>query len=341
MRSTPEGTTGELDWEVSEGKPVSAWLTGPDDIAGTCDRLAALLPELRAALAEHGAVHLRGLPLKGVDDFARVRDVLIPRHTPYREKATPRSDLGSGVFSSTDLPPSQPIMMHNENSYTLTFPGLLLFACLTAPEEGGATPVADCRKVLRNVPAPLAEKVRASGWLLRRGYSEHISTDWRTAFSAQDRGDVERYCADNLIGHRWQDDGNLRTSQLRPGVIRHPRSGEEVWFNHLAFWNEWSLDEELREVLVEEFGRDGLPFNTAFGDGEPLTRDDLEDLRAAYEAATVRERWRPGDLLIVDNVLTAHGRDPFRGDRRIVVAMGEPVDLLDCAPTVQPAAGQL
>jgi hypothetical protein len=149
---------------------------------------------------------------------------------------------------------------------------------------------------------------------------------------------VESYCAENLIAHAWQEDGHLRTSQVRPGIVRHPSTGDEVWFNHLVFWNEWALEEELRDTLVDEFGRDGLPFNTAFGDGAPLTREDLESIQAAYEAATVRETWQPGDLLLVDNILSAHGRDPFHGDRKIVVAMGQPVALADCLPTVEPSA---
>jgi hypothetical protein len=117
--------------------------------------------------------------------------------------------------------------------------------------------------------------------------------------------------------------------------MTHPATGDEVWFNHLAFWNEWALDEELREVLVDEFGPEGLPFNTAFGDGEPLTREELRTITAAYDEATVRETWQPGDLLLVDNILTAHGRDPFQGDRKIVVGMGDPVDLAVCRPTVE------
>lgn len=132
--------------------------------------------------------------------------------------------------------------------------------------------------------------------------------------------------------------GNLRTGQVRPGIITHPATGEEVWFNHLVFWNEWSLDEELRETLIDEFGRDQLPFNTAFGDGTTVTREDLAAIQTAYDAATVRARWRPGDLLLVDNILTAHGRDPFRGDRKIAVAMGAPVELSACRPTIEPAA---
>ncbi|RKN07596.1 TauD/TfdA family dioxygenase [Streptomyces radicis] len=338
MSTHAEGRTGALVWQVTSGKPATTRIDGPKDIDEACRRLTALRPAVLDALHEHGALYIRGLPVRGVDDFARVRDVLIPQSAGYREKATPRSDYGDGVFSSTDLPPSQPIAMHNENSYTLSFPGLLLFGCLVAPEFGGATPVADCRKVLNDLPPRLVDRMRAVGWQLKRSYSDIVSTDWRTAFSAESEKDVERYCDDNLIAYAWQQDGDLRTRQLRPGVIRHPSTGAEVWFNHLAFWNEWALDDRVREALLDEFGPDGLPFNSAFGDGEPLTREDLRTIQAAYEAATVREQWEVGDLLLVDNILAAHGRDAFRGERKIVVAMGNPVDIDACRPSTRPAA---
>lgn len=327
-----------LSWKTADGKPPIVRVPEFDDIKGACEWLETVRPELADAMRDYGAAYLRGLPLEDVEDFALVRDVLLATPTPYREKATPRSKLGRDVFSSTDLPPTQAIHLHNENSYTLTFPGVLLFGCLVAPPEGGATPVADCRKVLSMLPQDFVAEMRSVGWLLTRSYSEFLSTTWQAAFSTDERTEVEQYCQDNLIGYQWQADGNLTTRQLRPGVITHPRNGEEVWFNHLAFWNEWSLDEELREVLIAECGHDRLPFNTAMGNGRPLTRAEVHVLRAAYAHATVREPWRKGDLLMVDNILTAHGRDPFHGDRRIVVAMGDPVSIADCRPTVSPAA---
>ncbi|GHH79767.1 TauD/TfdA family dioxygenase [Kitasatospora indigofera] len=328
-----------LTWEINPGRPA---LTRAPALAGMAEAgewLRAAAPELRTALHEHGVVFLRGLPVAGTADIATVRDILLPNRTPYREKATPRSDFGDGVFSSTDLPPAQSIRMHNENSYTLTFPGLLLFACLIAPAEGGATPVADCRQVLKELPPHLVDRMKSSGWTLTRTYSDYVSLGWRTAFGTEDREEVEAYCRENLISWEWLPDGNLRTSQLRSGTISHPETGDEVWFNHLAFWNEWSLEEDVREALTEEFGSDGLPFNTGFGDGEPVTAEDVAALNAAYAAATVRETWQRGDVMLVDNVLAAHGRDPFRGDRKIAVAMGEPLDVLDCRPSVRPAAG--
>ncbi|MFJ7276864.1 TauD/TfdA family dioxygenase [Kitasatospora sp. NPDC098663] len=325
-----------LNWELNPGRPALAHAPRLADIGEAGAWLRENETELTEALHRHGTIFLRGLPVASTEDVAAVRDVLIPERTPYREKATPRSDYGNGVFSSTDLPSPQPIRMHNENSYTLTFPGRLLFACLTAPEEGGATPTADCRQVLDHLPAHLVERMRTSGWTLTRNYSDYVSLGWRTAFATEDRAEVEAYCRENGITWEWLPDGNLRTGQLRPGTIHHPATGEEVWFNHLAFWSEWSLDPDIREAMTDEFGPDGFPFNTGFGDGEPLERADVDALNEAYHAATVRERWQVGDVMLVDNVLCAHGRDPYRGDRRIAVAMGQPLDVLDCRPSVRP-----
>lgn len=296
--------------------------------------LTSVKADLRLGLDAYGAVYVQDLPIRTVEDFGLARDSLIHSGTPYREKATKRSDFGNAVYSSTDLPAAQRIRLHNENSYTMTFPGLLLFGCLVAPEHDGATPVADCRQVLDHLPEHLVKRGRDTGWLLWRTYSDDISLGWSTAFNTTSAEVVEQYCAENGIDHEWLLDGRLRTRQHRSAVITHPTTGEESWFNHLAFWNQWSLDPDVRETLVDELGAENLPFNTTFGDGNPIEEPDARLINAAYDAATVRRQWAPGDLLLVDNLLAAHGREPFRGDRKIVVAMGNPVDLVDCAPTV-------
>ncbi|MFJ7197785.1 MULTISPECIES: TauD/TfdA family dioxygenase [unclassified Streptomyces] len=296
---------------------------------------------IRTELLRHGHLLIRGLPIERQEHFADLRDVLVRQRAAYREKATPRSDFGADVYSSTDLPPVQPIRQHNENSYTLDFPGLLLFCCLDAPDTGGATTVADVRQVLKALPAGLVERFRATGWLLNRNYHAHAGLPWQTAFSTDEREDVAEYCERNLIGHSWQGEAGLRTVQRRSALVRHPRTHEEVWFNHAAFWSRWSLDKDIRDVMEMTFGTDGLPFDTAFGDGSALTAQDVDALNEAYDSATRRESWQPGDLMLVDNILSAHGRDAYRGSRRILVAMGEPVALRDSSPTVSPAPGPL
>lgn len=294
-------------------------------------------PMLRDLLLKHGHVLVRGLPITSSEDFAEVRDLLVAERAAYTEKATPRSKLGDDVYSSTDMPPSHAIHLHNENSYTLKFPGILLFCCLEAPDTGGATTVADVRKVLARIPAPLAARFRQHGWLLKRNYYSRLGLPWTVAFDTEDRQVVEKYCATNLIGARWQPDGVLQTAQKRTATIKHPKTGEEVWFNHIAFWSKWSLPEQSRMILVDSLGEDGLPFDVALGNGEALTRDEVRQLLEAYEAELCREPWQPGDVMLVDNILSAHGRDAFTGRRKILVAMGEPVSLDACSPSSEAA----
>ncbi|MFC4036155.1 TauD/TfdA family dioxygenase [Streptomyces polygonati] len=305
-------------------EPAVAWLT---------DHRAAIQAELHRS----GAVLLRGVPVGDAAGFAQARDALIERRAGYKEKATPRTDFGEGVFSSTDLPAIQPIRLHNENSYTLDFPGVLLFGCVIAPEEGGATTVGDMREALRLLPPELVERFARAGWLLERNYSELAGLPWYKTFATDDKAVAEAYCEENTVGYEWLEDDGMRTRQRRSAIVTHPVTGEKSWFNHFAFWNSRTLDPDIREVLVETYGEGGLPFNTYLGDGSSLTDAEVDAVNAVYDRVTVRETWQAGDLMLVDNILCAHGREAYRGDRKILVAMGEPVALADCRPETAPS----
>ena len=224
--------------------------------------------------------------------------------------------------------------MHHELSYALEFPGLMLFACLTAPASGGATGVADAAAVLAALPAGLVARFEREGWLLTRNFNDDIGASVADAFGTDDRGAVEGYCRANGIEFEWQPDGGLRTRQHRSAVVRHPVTGQRCWFNQIAFLNERTIDPEVREYLVDIYGEDGLPFNTRFGHGDPVGEDVVQLLNEVYEEHTVCEPWQTGDLLLVDNVRTAHSREPYQGPREVLVAMADAVRLADCAPAV-------
>src|SRR3989475_6426563 len=105
-----------------------------------------------------------------------------------KEAFAPRRRYSEGVYSSSKWPPNQPMCMHHELSYTLDFPGLMLFACLVAPADAGATPVADSPTVLRELPAELVERFERVGWLLVRNYNDEIGASVAEAFGTDDRG---------------------------------------------------------------------------------------------------------------------------------------------------------
>jgi alpha-ketoglutarate-dependent taurine dioxygenase len=323
-----------LDVDLQPGKPpmLRAAVTG-DAPSWAAERRDAL----RAVVAEHGSVLVRGLGLRDAAKIGAVFQRLATGLMTEKEAFASRRTYSDGVYSSSKWPPNQPMCMHHELSYTLQFPGLMLFACLSAPTDGGATAVADSPTVLAALPTELIERFEREGWLLTRNYNEEIGASVAEAFGTDDRGAVERYCRANAIGFEWQPDGGLRTRQRRSAVVDHPLTGQRCWFNQIAFLNERTIDPEVREYLVDVFGADGLPFNTQFGNGDPIGEDVVQLLNETYEAHTMREPWQAGDLMLVDNVRTAHSREPYEGPREVLAAMAGPVRLADCSPTIEVA----
>jgi alpha-ketoglutarate-dependent taurine dioxygenase len=325
-----------LDLDLHPGKPPILRAEATRDAPGWA---AEHRDALRAVVAEHGSILVRGLGLRDAAETGAVFRQLATRLMSEKEAFAARRTYADGVYSSTTWPSNQPMCMHHELSYALEFPSLMLFACLTAPTRGGATGVADAPTVLDALPIELVNRFEREGWLLVRNYTEDIGASYAEAFGTDDRRRVESYCRANGIAFEWQPDGGLRTWQRRSAVVRHPLNGDRCWFNQIAFLNEWTIDPDVREFLVDVYGPDGLPFNTRFGNGDRIGADVVQLLNEVYEANTCREPWRAGDLLLVDNVRTAHSREPFEGPREVLVAMADAVRLADCSPTVEATAG--
>jgi alpha-ketoglutarate-dependent taurine dioxygenase len=323
-----------LDLDLQPGKPPMLRAEATGDPARW---VAGCRDALRAAVAEHGSLLVRGLGLRDAAGAGAVFRQLGSLMTE-REAFAPRRSYGHGVYSSSKWPPNQQMCMHHELSYALEFPSLVLFACLAAPTDRGATPVADSPTVLHALPYGLVERFERVGWLLIRNYNDEIGSSIEEAFGTADHGAVERYCRANAIQFEWRPDGGLRTWQRRSAVVHHPRTRQRCWFNQIAFLNEWTLDPEVREYLVDIYGEDGLPFNTRFGNGDAIGADVVQVINEVYEANTAREPWQGGDLMLVDNVGTAHGRERFEGPREVLVAMADPARLADCSPTIEATA---
>ena len=330
-----------FDVDLQPGKPAVLRAEASGPAGGTAGWAAEWAAEhrdsLRAVVAEHGCVLVRGLGLADADSTGAVFRGLAGGLMTEREAFAARRTYADGVYSASKWPANQQMCMHHELSYLLEFPGLLLFACLTAATAGGATAVSDSPAVLQALPAELVGRFEREGWLLIRNYNEDIGASVADAFGTDNRGAVESYCRANGIGFEWQPDGGLRTRQHRSAVVRHPVTGQRCWFNQIAFLNERTIDPEVREYLVDVFGEDGLPFTTQFGNGDPIGEDVVQLINETYEAQTVREPWQAGDLMLVDNVRTAHSREPFEGPRDVLAAMAGPVRLADCSPTIEVA----
>lgn len=279
---------------------------------------------INAKLAQHGGLLFRGFDVTSTDEFEQFTRVLCPELMAYGERSSPRHKVSGSVYTSTDHPPDQPILLHNEQSYTLNWMMKLWFYCDQPATQGGATPLADSRRILNRLDAQICEAFETRHIMYVRNYGVGLGLSWPEAFQTDDRSAVQSYCDQNDIQCEWLDGERLRTRQVRPAIRQHPVTGDRVWFNHALFFHISSLEAETRESIMAGLNDDEYPFNTYYGDGSPFEEETLQKVRAAYDAETIRFSWQKGDVVMLDNMLTAHGRDPFVGERRTVVAMAEP-----------------
>lgn len=282
--------------------------------------------EIETDLETHGGLLFRGFKVKSLEDFEAFVAAVASEPLRYSERSSPRSQVSGRVYTSTDYPPEYPIFLHNEQSYNLTFPQIIAFHCVKKAREQGETPIADSRKVLARLDPAIRQRFLDKGYMYVRNFGDGLGLTWQEAFQTDQPAQVEEYCRKNRIEFQWKDDGKgLRTSQVRRVLAHHPRTGQETWFNHLTFFHVSTLVPVVRDALLGELAPEDLPNNTYYGDGTPLEPEVLEHLRELYHEETVTFPWEEGDVLLLDNMLVAHGRNPYAGERKVVVAMANPV----------------
>jgi alpha-ketoglutarate-dependent taurine dioxygenase len=285
---------------------------------------------IESLLLKHRAVLFRHFEMKmttELDGF--IRTTSNGQLLEYRDRSSPRHEVGDRLYTSTDYPADQQILLHNEGTYWLTWPLKIYFCCLIAAEQGGETPIADCRKIFNRISPGVRQRFDEKGVLYVRNYNDGFGLSWQEVFQTTDKTIVEEHCQRNAIAFEWKAGGRLRTRQVRPAVARHPHTGEMVWFNHAAFFHISSLEANMRDLLLEEFAEEDLPHHTYYGDATPIEASVLDELRDAYAAEKAAFRWQPGDVMLLDNMTIAHGREPFVGQRQIIVGMAEPFSRTD------------
>ncbi len=279
---------------------------------------------IEMSLLKHGGLLFRDFDIKTVEAFARFMETIAGELLTYKERSSPRSQVSDHVYTSTDYPAAHSIFLHNENSYQRTWPMKIFFFCETPPESGGETPIADCRKIYNRLSPEIKARFISRNWMYVRNFGDGFGLPWQTVFQTTDHSVVEEHCRQNGIEVMWKDGDRLRLRAVRRATYQHPKTGEAVWFNHATFFHLSTMEQSVREVLASEVAEDDLPTNSLYGDGSPIEPEVLSELRESYHAETVIFPWQRGDLLLLDNMLAAHGRMPFTGKRKILVGMAQP-----------------
>ncbi|MBC9934891.1 non-ribosomal peptide synthetase [Chitinophaga qingshengii] len=274
------------------------------------------------SLRQYGGILFRGFNIDTPERVQEVADSFDGKQLRYFDQTSPRSAITGQLYTSTDHPHHQVIHMHNELSYSMQWPLNIMFCCITPATAGGETPIADVRQVWKQLRQETKDRFAANGVRYVRNMRNGVGLSWQQVFQTDDKSTVEQYFADTGIDYNWISDDHLRTRWDRPAVLRHPFTKEEIWFNHGYFYNEWLMEDTMRQVLG---GESELPFNTYYGNGLPIEEETIAEIAAAFEHCKIVFQWKKGDVLLLDNMLMAHGRNPFEGNRKIVVAMFNPI----------------
>jgi alpha-ketoglutarate-dependent taurine dioxygenase len=282
-------------------------------------------PHIEQLLTEYGAILFRDFTMAGVSAFERLIEAVSGELLDYTYRSTPRKQIEGRIYTSTEYPRDQSIPLHNELSYASAWPMKIWFYCVQPASSGGETPIADSRSVMTGIDPVIAERFARSRIMYVRNYGEGLDLPWQEVFQTTSKVAVEETCRNADLEFEWKTRDRLRTRQICQAVATHPKTGERVWFNQAHLFHISRLRPAVRESLLSTFAEEDLPRNVYYGDGSPIESSVLDHIGEVYRQRTVTFAWKGGNILLLDNMLTAHGRRPFEGTRSVVVGMAETI----------------
>jgi len=286
-----------------------------------CRFISSHRREITARLSHKGALLLRGWDIGSAASFNQAVLSFTGETLAYHQRTSPRTEVGDKVYTSTDYPKNQVIHLHNESSYATEWPLYIAFFCLVPPQQGGETPIADVRQVINKLSLSTVARFREKGLLYVRNMVDWLGLPWQEVYQTNDRQAVEALLRRQHVGYEWKGPDHLRISWKRPAFQVHPVLGKEVWFNHCYFYHPVNQNPQLLQLV----DREDLPFSVYYGDGSEIEADVFEELQTAYGQSTSTLPWQKDDILLMDNMLIAHARQPYEGERKILVSMANPV----------------
>jgi alpha-ketoglutarate-dependent taurine dioxygenase len=277
-----------------------------------------------SAFLKNGALLFRGFNIDSIEKMEAFSDATID--VIYKDNAEHKPVNANGsVQIPVDYAEDQHLLWHNENTFNLTWPKKAIFACAQPAAEGGETPIVDGRLIYQELEPKLRQKFIDKGVMYVRNYEtdDYIGLSWKKIFNTDSRDIVEQICLKKNIEFEWKSGDRLVTRSIRPAVLKHFETGELCWINQAQHWHFSCLSKQTQDAISKIYKEEDYPRNCYFGDGSRIQDFEMQQVLDLYRENEVVFQWQKGDAILVDNQSTAHARNPYKGQRKILVCFGD------------------
>jgi hypothetical protein len=292
--------------------------------ASFCKWFNANSRSMNEILCQVGAVNIKNVGVDTLEKFDTLIKDLYGSTDRYLDANSTRAQFTSNVHNASEYDSDSPIVLHTEYSYANKWPSFLMFCCVQKAEQGGETTVGDSRRILALLPPELVEEFERKEITYIRNLhgGNGLGPSWQEAFQTTDKTMLERHCKEYDINLRWTEAG-ARLEQTRPAVRLHKTTGEKIWFNQVDQYIPAIYGNEILASLLMMNGNDpkNLPMYATFGDGSEISESIGREIVSVLTRETIPVTWENGDLLLVENMISHHGRMPYKGARKVLVAL--------------------
>lgn len=333
------------------------YIITPNDIQGhqvpyLIDYINKNKEDINSKIHSHGAVLFRGFNVNQSTQFEAIAQTIDSDLKNDYLGTSPRNIVEGTqfVFSASELPAHYPIMQHCEMSFLPSAPRRLMFFCHEAPTFGGETPICDFRQLAINMNPKIKEEFSKKGIKVIRNYcapgnekkDSFQLKPWTDMFQTTDKSIVEKKCTENNITVEWLKDDALRLTSTQDAFKTHPITGETAWFNHLQVFHivgasteyakiarrqktaiSWALHLYLQATtLVKKITEkpEERAMHVCFADGSEIPTSYIQHVQDLIWDYMYFLKWEKGDIIVIDNFSTSHGRMPYKGPRKIYVS---------------------
>ncbi|KAI0406589.1 hypothetical protein F4802DRAFT_86210 [Xylaria palmicola] len=297
-----------------------------DDVVTTIKGLQSKDKLLTKKFALHGTLLFRGLPIRSADDFSRFVHAFGFKPHEIIGIVVDRPVLAPNIAPANKSPKEALIHSHNESPQVPHAPEYIFLYGHKAPSKGGETPMSSSLELFQRVQEEMPgfineltqkgilsriiykkEPQYQGGSTLKEAFGKRIvDGDDLATRRSKIEAQIARYGRGVHTSWEWlgDDEGIIVTHRL-PVIRTQPGTNLPTLFTGLA-----SL--YTRKNVTEQL----------YGDGTPIPEEYLKRLVAITEEIRVLHRWEDGDVLVYDNIIAQHGRQPWEGEQtdRVVMA---------------------